>query len=102
MELEIINYIKRCHTCQIQKWQRTRQSNEAFKPDAPTNPDDKIATNIFVPLSVTAPKNEYILSIQEMLKKYWILIPLRNAASKSIIEGLFEYYIYTSVSQSSF
>lgn len=95
MELDIIDYIKKCHVCQIQKLQRIRHKSEAIIPDTPVNPNDKIAMDIFGPLPVTAQQNEYILSIQDMLTKYLILIPMRNATSESIIEGLFDHYIYT-------
>ena len=94
METEIINFIKKCHTCQTQKLQRIKHRAEAIIPDTLTNPNDKIAMDIFGPLPVTAQHNEYILSIQDMLKKYLTLIPLKNATSESIIEGLFDHYIY--------
>lgn len=69
MEAEIIDYIKKCHVCQIQKLQRIKHKTDAI-----------------IPLPLTLQHNEYILSIK---------IQLKNATLKSIIEGLFYHYIYT-------
>ena len=49
--------------------------------------------DIFGPLPTTRTGNNYILSIQDQLTKYLILILLEDAEAKSIIEGLFDHYI---------
>ncbi|XP_043474040.1 uncharacterized protein LOC122506110 [Leptopilina heterotoma] len=95
MEVEIIDFIKKCHTCQTQKLTRIKRKSEAIIPDTPVEPNDKIAMDIFGPLPITSEANEYILSIQDMLTKYIILIPLKDVRSETIIEKLFDHYIYT-------
>ena len=57
-------------------------------------PNDKIAMDIFSPLPVTSQGNEYISSIQDMITKYLVLIPLKDTLSETIIEHLFDYFIY--------
>ena len=94
MENDVIEYMKKCHTCQIQKLNRIRRRSEAMIPDTPVEPNDKIAMDIYGPLPVTSQSNEYILSIQDMLTKYLVLIPLKNISSESIIEHLFDHFIY--------
>ena len=63
-------------------------------PDTPKDPDDKIAMDIFDPLPITNSENEYISNVQDQLTKYLMLIPLEKANSESIIEGLFDHFIY--------
>ncbi|XP_033212210.1 uncharacterized protein LOC117169812 [Belonocnema kinseyi] len=87
MEQEIIHFIKRCPVCQLQKTVRIERLYEAIIPDTPGNPNDKIAMDIFGTLPSTLLEHAYILSIQDMLTKYLILIPLKHTESESIIEG---------------
>ena len=94
MENEIIDFMKKCPTCQLQKTIRITRRVEAIIPDTPTQPNEKIAMDIFGPLPKTIDGHEYTLSIQDMLTKYLMLIPLKNAQSESIIEGLFDHFIY--------
>lgn len=60
MEAECIDYIKKCHTCQIQKLQRIKHKAEAIVPDTLTNLNDKIVLDTLGRLPVTAQQNEYI------------------------------------------
>lgn len=43
---------------------------------------------------MTTKGNEYILTIQDMLTKYLLLIPMKNVQAESIINELFDHYIY--------
>ena len=67
---------------------------EAVIPDIPIEPNDKIAMDIVGLLSETQSGNNYILSIQDMLTKYIILIPLRETSSEGILTNLLDHYIY--------
>ena len=78
MENDIIKFVKKCPVCQLQKTTRIKKRAEAIVPDTPTYPNDKIAMDIFGPLPVTTSGNEYILSIQDQLMKYLMLIPLKK------------------------
>ena len=69
-------------------------------PDTPTHPNDTIAMDIVGTLPITPRGYEYILSIQDQLTRYLILIPLRNTQAETIIEQLnndwtrrHEYYL---------
>ena len=94
MEDDVIKYVNKCPICQLQKTTRIKRKAEAVIPDTPIDPNEKIAMDIFDPFPVTTLENEYILSIQDQLTKYLMLIPLNKADSESIIEGLFDHYIY--------
>ena len=73
MDEDIANFVKKCKTCQIQKLTRVRPTELPVISDTPTEANEKIAMDIFGPLRKTHSKNEYILSIQDMLK-YLILL----------------------------
>ena len=65
---------------QTQKLTCIRLKVEAVIPDAPVEPIDKIAMDIFGPLLLTRKGNEYtyIWNIQDMLTKYLILIRVKK------------------------
>ena len=94
MEQDVIDYVKKCGICQRQKLTRIRPRAEAIIPDTPLEPNEKIAMDIFGPLPITLRHHEYILSIQDQLTKYLILIPMKDTTSESIITELFDHYIY--------
>ena len=94
MDEEIKRYVKPCTVCQIQKTTRMKNQAESIIPDIPLAPNDKIALDIFRPLPETTNGNKYILSLQDRLTRYTVLIPLVNEISNSIIEGLLDHYIY--------
>ena len=94
MEDHVIKYVKKLPICQLRKTTRIKRKAKAVIPDAPIDPNEKISMNIFGPLPATTLGNEYILSIQDQLTKSLMLIPLNKADSESIIEGLFDHYIY--------
>lgn len=94
MEKEISEYVKRCPVCQLHKKTRIRAREEAIVTDTPTEPNEKIAMDIYGPLCETKDGYKYILSIQDMLTKFLTLIPLKDQSSESIIDGLFEQFIY--------
>lgn len=67
---------------------------ESVIPDIPLKPNDKIAMDIYGPLPETIEGNKYILSIQDRLTRYTVLLPLKNETTKDIIEQLIDHYIY--------
>ncbi|KAK9296901.1 hypothetical protein QLX08_009211 [Tetragonisca angustula] len=94
MDDEVTEYIKNCKTCQTNKLTRIRPREEALISDTPENPNDKIALDIIGPLKLTRKGNQFILSIQDSLTKYLILIPLPDQKADTIINELLEHYIY--------
>lgn len=80
MEEDIIKYVKSCPVCQLQK--TTRITNQAK------------GIIIFGPLPNTRSGNKFILSIQDKLTRFVMLIPITNASSEEIIENLHDQYIY--------
>ena len=81
------------------RWRRSAHNikNEAksILPNIPLAPNEKLALDIFEPLPETQKGNHYILSMQDRLKRYTVLVPLQNKSTKSIIEALINHYICT-------
>ncbi|HGJ5890683.1 MAG TPA: hypothetical protein ACHBZA_04870 [Arsenophonus apicola] len=94
IDRDICEYIKKCDICQRNKLTRIRPREESIIPDTPQNPNDKIALDIIGPLVTTTKGNQFILSIQDCLTKYLLLIPLDNQRADSIINALIEHYVY--------
>ena len=70
MDKDIMDYIRICKIYQTQKLTRIRPTEIPTMIDTPTEPNDKIAMDIFGPLRKTRKENKYILSIQDVLAKY--------------------------------
>ena len=95
MDDDIIKYVKSCAICQLQKIIRITNQVKGIIPATPTNLNEKIAIDIFGPLPETRIGNKYILSIQDRLTRYIILLPMKNETLETIIKNLIEDYIYT-------
>ncbi|CAK9816796.1 Retrovirus-related Pol polyprotein from transposon 412 [Anthophora quadrimaculata] len=94
MENDIVEFVKGCESCQREKLIRIRSKEPAIIPDTPHEPNDKIAMDILGPLTPTNRDNKYILSIQDVLTKYLVLIPLKTIDTATIIDELLRHYIY--------
>ena len=88
------------HTAPRRRSHHARQSGfstcltEPIITDTPVDPNDKITMDIFGPLTETKKANQFILSIQDQLTKYLVLIPLKDQTANSIINELFDHYVY--------
>lgn len=94
LDKEVSEYIKNCEICQTNKLTRIRPREKAVITDTPDHPNEKIAMDIIGPLNLTANNNQYILSIQDTLTKYLMLIPIPDQKSETIINKLINEYIY--------
>lgn len=94
IEKNVEEFVKNCETCQREKLVRIRQKEEAVITDTPVEPNQKIAMDIFGPLTKTKKGNQFILSIQDQLTKYLVLVPLKDQQANSIISELLEHYVY--------
>lgn len=95
IEKDVKEFIGKCLYCQQEKLNRLRHREEACIPNTPEFPNDKIAMDIFGPLPITSKGNQFVLSIQDQLTKYLILIPMKDQRAESIIDKLIEHFIYT-------
>ena len=91
---DVEEFVNKCETCQTEKLTRIRPKETPVITDTPLEPNDKIAMDIFGPLTKTEKGNQFILSIQDQLTKYLILTPLKDQQANWIINSLLEHYSY--------
>ena len=87
-------FIQNYETCQREKLNRIRAKEQPIITDTPVNPNDKIAMDIFGPLTKTKQGNQFILYIQDQLTKYLVLVLLKDQTTNSIINELLDHYVY--------
>ena len=92
---DVRNYVSTCDVCQRNKIQRTPFVHPAIITDTPLQLNDKIAMDIFGPLPTTRKGNRFILSIQDQLTKYLVLVPLTATRAEDVVTALLENYVYT-------
>ena len=95
MDNEIKKYVQSCPICQLQKTTRIKNQVKSILPYIPLAANKKLALDIFGPIPETQKGNSYILSTQDRLTRYTVLVPLQNESTNSIIEALIVHYIYT-------
>ncbi|XP_033363072.1 uncharacterized protein LOC117241209 [Bombus vosnesenskii] len=91
MKKEIQDYVRTCKECQLKKLTRIKAKQPMVLTDTPGKAFDKVSMDIIGPLPKTQKGNEYILTIQDLLTKYSIGIPLGgiSSASRPILADVF-------------
>ena len=95
MDEDIKRFVQSCPICQLQKTARIKNQAESIIPDIALALNEKISLDIFGPLAITKKGNKYILSIQDRLTRYTVLIPLQDETSNTVVEAPLDNYIYT-------
>jgi len=93
MKEDILVFIQNCLGCQRKKLVRVKGKQPMMLTDTPGSAFDKVALDIMGPMPTTAQGNRYILTIQDLLTKYLITVPLANATSIDIADGLRKFLI---------
>jgi len=93
MKEDIQVYIHNCMGCQRKKLVRIKGRQPMMLTDTPGSAFDKVALDIMGPLPITAQGNRYVLTAQDLLTKYLITVPLTNATSIDIADGLRKYLV---------
>ena len=61
--------------------------------DTPGKTFDKIAMDIVGPFNITKNNNKYILSIQDQLSKFIILVCLKDQTAESVLDAFIKKFI---------
>ena len=93
MKREIESYINNCRSCQLKKLVRVKVKQPMVLTDTPDLAFDKISMDIMGPLPTTPNNFKYILTIQDLLTKYSLAIPLRNASAIDVAEEFVNEFI---------
>lgn len=81
MKTDIQNYIQNCRNCQQKKLVRAKTRQPMVLTDTPGTAFEKISMDIMGPLPETRTGNSYILTIQDLLTKYSLALPLKQTTA---------------------
>ncbi|XP_043604719.1 uncharacterized protein LOC122577454 [Bombus pyrosoma] len=93
MKKEIQEYVRACKECQLKKLTRIKTKQPMVLTDTPGRAFDKISMDIVGPLPKTQRENEYILTIQDLLTKYSLGIPIKGTSSAEIADVFIKQFI---------
>ncbi|OXU17774.1 hypothetical protein TSAR_015460 [Trichomalopsis sarcophagae] len=92
---DVTEYIRNCQRCQELKLVRVINREPMIITDTPIEPFDKISIDTVGPLPATTDGNKNILTIQDNLTKYFIVVPIPNTKAETIADALARYVIAT-------
>ncbi|XP_025155003.1 uncharacterized protein LOC112588630 [Harpegnathos saltator] len=93
MKRDVQAFIQQCRTCQLKKLTRVKIKQPMVITDTPGAAFDKISMDIMGPLPITDTGNSYILTIQDLLTKYSLAIPLAETTSLTIADAFVKHFI---------
>lgn len=93
MQQDVRNYIKTCFICQQRKLVRVKPRKPMVITDTPETAFEKISMDIYGPREVTRQGYRYILTVQDLLTKFAIAIPLKHQEAGDVAKALAEKVI---------
>lgn len=93
MKTQIQEFIAKCRNCQLKKLVRVKTKQPMVLTDTPGSSFDKISMDIVGPLPTTSSGNSYILTIQDLLTKYSVAVPLARTTSVDIADAFINRFI---------
>ena len=88
MALDVINFVKTCHECQLRKPRNTK--NHSFQTPIPVahKPFQFMSFDLIGPLPNTSSEERYIMTVTDQLTKFAIACPLENKSEIVIMHAL--------------
>ena len=93
MKKAVEDYIRSCADCQRKKLVRVKTRQPMILTDTPGHAFDKVALDIVGPLPTTRAGNTYILTMQDLLTKYFVCEPLKQSTSIKIADAFIKRFI---------
>ena len=93
LKTDVANYISRCLICQKKRLVRVKTRQPMTLTTTPPTAMDTVAIDVVGPLEATSNGNQYIFTIQDLLTKYCLAIPIPDFTSKTIADAFIKYYI---------
>jgi len=87
MKKDIQNFIRKCEDCQLKKLLRVKIRQPMILTDTPGNAFDKVAMDIVGPPQPTKAGHNYILTIQDLLTKFLVAIPLEQTTATHVADA---------------
>jgi len=93
MKTDIQNFIRKCRQCQLKKLTRIKTKQPMIITDTPSSAFDKVSLDIMGPLPTTRRGSSYILTMQDLLTKYSVAVPLQETTSLAIADAFTKNFI---------
>ena len=93
MKGEIQDFIRTCLSCQKEKLVRIKTRQPMIVTDTPADAFDKVALDILGPLPITPDGNQFVLTMQDNLTKYYIAVPIRNKRASTVADAFARWFI---------
>ena len=93
MKKDIQAFIQKCRQCQLRKLTRIKTKSPMIITDTPGTAFEKISLDIMGPLPTSTRGYSYILTMQDLLTKYSVAVPLIEANSMSIADAFTKNFI---------
>lgn len=90
---DIQRRIQQCLNCQLKKLVRVKTKKPMIITDTPGRAFTKVALDIVGPLPITSTGNVNILTMQDLLTKYCIAVPLKDALATTVAEAFINHFI---------
>lgn len=91
---KVKTYVRGCKLCQINKYKRNEKELMTIT-DTPTTSFDIIEMDIVGPLMPSHDGHRYILTIQDVLTKYVVLVPVRTKSAESVARAFIDNFLLT-------
>jgi transposase InsO family protein len=93
MRPKVQQFVKGCVKCQTEKLVRVKTQLPMIISDTSSHAFEKISIDLYEPLKTIPKGYKYILTIQDCLSKYCILVPVKHANAEEVVKGLTEKII---------
>ena len=90
---DVTSFVKACKSCQMKKLVRIKTKQPMILTDTPDEAFEKISMDIMGPLPVSGDGYSYILTIQDLLTKYLIALPLKHAGAIDVADAFIKQFI---------
>jgi transposase InsO family protein len=88
MRPEVQKFVKSCVKCQTEKLMYVKTRIPMILSNTSLHAFEKISIDFYGPLNTTPEGYKYILTIQDYLSKYCILVPVKHASAEEVVKGL--------------
>lgn len=93
MKADIQTHIQRCRNCQLKKLIRKKTRQPLVLTDTPDAEFNKVSMDIMGALPMSHNGSSYILTIQDLLSKYSLAIPLQRVGAIDVANAFINEFI---------
>ena len=90
MRREVEDYVRQCKNCQVNKILTPKHNAPMQVTMTAESPFEKCYLDVVDPLSVTLQGNKYILTFQDDLSKYVVVVPIEKQDAETVARAFVE------------